>query len=210
MSVTFPPPLPKNTSFFNDKNSFPIINSLGHAPPKNGEDSKLRRNVEDGAGKDQRLPLPAYVLVDNLRSPDGHQSKLDGSSRKEARPRSKRSHKSSQKIKGHGDAEQDQARRETLERLEKIQTTSEEFRNFPPHDLFMHLSARVQEVVACAEAMWEWVLEEQERWREKQEQRARQYQNEFIHEDHRGDEEMRIIRRMTRNEFDAVLTRFEM
>ncbi len=221
MSITFPSPLPKNTSFFYDNKKDPVANNSGHAGLKVGSDARVDLNVEDDADRDQRSPLPSYVLVDSLRSPDGHRSKFsgdstppakndDGDRRKEARPKSKRSQKSSQqKTQGLGEAEE-QARLATLDRFEKLHTTHEDFRNFPPHDLFMHLSARVQEIVACAEAMWEWVQDEQERWREKQEQRARDHHTEFIREDHRGDEEMRIIRRMTRHEFDGILSRFEM
>ena len=69
----------------------------------------------------------------------------------------------------------------------------------------------MSELVACREAMWEWVEDEQERWREKQEQLARlPFYSERAHEDRNSDEEMRVIRRMTRHEFDSILSRFEM
>ncbi|THH01105.1 hypothetical protein EW145_g6973 [Phellinidium pouzarii] len=77
--------------------------------------------------------------------------------------------------------------------------------------LHMHLAVRVAEVLACAEAMWEWVASEQERYTiEQEEERSR---GEF-----RGrraiqkpkDVVMSAIRKMSRSDFDSCLSRFEM
>ncbi|KAH8114428.1 hypothetical protein DFH11DRAFT_215262 [Phellopilus nigrolimitatus] len=72
----------------------------------------------------------------------------------------------------------------------------------------MMLSSCVVDTLACAEAMWDWVLEEQARHAAvKTQNRARE-----PHPLAGGDEDvqMKMIREITRADFDACLSRFEM
>lgn len=117
---------------------------------------------------------------------------------------------------------------------------------FDVKSLHLHLATRVQEVLACAEAMWEWVQAEQdlaqarERGRrmhglhgrglhganfgygygpyvhgliwERQPKEA-DWANELqamAEEEADGDPQMDAIRKLSRSDFDALLTQFEM
>lgn len=76
--------------------------------------------------------------------------------------------------------------------------------------LHMHLSLRVAETLACAEAMWEWVLAEQVRYAESQ--KRRRYHGSSYVLGHEEEEDLQImaIREMSRADFDSCLSRFEM
>lgn len=76
--------------------------------------------------------------------------------------------------------------------------------------LHMHLATRVSETLGCVEAMWEWVVAEQQRHaveRASGRGRARSVGEDMEEE---GDAQMRVIHAMTRADFDACLSRFEM
>lgn len=79
--------------------------------------------------------------------------------------------------------------------------------------LHMHLSLRVVETLACAEAMWEWVLAEQERYAESTKRQQNRSESRAPAYDERNEEEdlqMMAIRMMSREDFDYCLSRFEM
>ena len=67
---------------------------------------------------------------------------------------------------------------------------------FDLQSLNLHLSVRVSELVACREAMWEWVLG----WQEKERERGGGGGG-WIEEELRG---------MSRAEFEGLVSRFEM
>ncbi|KAI5118808.1 hypothetical protein M0805_005150 [Coniferiporia weirii] len=73
--------------------------------------------------------------------------------------------------------------------------------------LHLHLATRVAETVACAEAMWEWVLTEKERYAAEQ-TREETFGRRAIQRPE--DEQLKAIRELTRADFDSCLSRFEM
>ena len=76
--------------------------------------------------------------------------------------------------------------------------------------LHMHLSTRVSETLACAEAMWEWVVAEQQR--HAAERASGRGRSRSMGDDEEVDEDtqLKAIRELTRADFDACLSRFEM
>ena len=78
--------------------------------------------------------------------------------------------------------------------------------DFDLRSLHLHLSTRVHETIACSESMWEWVEQEQRLWKSRQINGVAS--GRFPGEDE--DPQMKVIREMTRAEFDTRLSRFEM
>jgi len=74
--------------------------------------------------------------------------------------------------------------------------------NIDLQNLNLHLAARVTEILGCAETMWEWVLEYQGRVKAKG-VRA-------IPLDNEGDVIMEEIAQLSRDEFDRLLSNFDM
>jgi hypothetical protein len=73
--------------------------------------------------------------------------------------------------------------------------------NFDLRTLNLHLALRTAEVMACAEAMWEWVVEYQKKYKDE---RARAAAGAVM-----GDVDLRAIARMSRSDFDGILGKFE-
>lgn len=76
--------------------------------------------------------------------------------------------------------------------------------------LHMHLATRVSETLACAEAMWEWVVAEQQRHAAERASGRGRARSVGEDADEETDVQMKAIREMTRADFDACLSRFEM
>jgi len=97
-----------------------------------------------------------------------------------------------------------------------LNTLPNQHLRFDLQSLNLHLSTRVTEILACAEAMWEWVCEYQDA------QRSARGQQAHLHKDHsqlrnahpgeRGDTQRfsTDLAGMSRAEFDLLLTRFEL
>lgn len=192
-----------------------------HPPAK---DAKMSSEI--GLFENQFLRQhPDYIHADSIRSPKGRNGSPGPSPSKVKKSSSSRKFQQSHQHhgtdkRGGDDSDLEIGKKVVSERFDKFQMRHDEFRDFPPHDLYMHLSARVQEVLACAEAMWEWVVDDQARWQAKQHQRQQAQQRHHRDEVGLSDEEltriadvdgeMKVIRKMTRHEFDNLLFRFEM
>lgn len=76
--------------------------------------------------------------------------------------------------------------------------------------LHLHLSLRVAETLGCAESMWEWVLEEQERYHSELHRKRLRGLARPPQLEENEDPQMAAIRKMTRAEFDSCLQRFSL
>jgi hypothetical protein len=77
--------------------------------------------------------------------------------------------------------------------------------------LNLHLFLRVREVLACAETMWEWVMDYQKRTRAKFSAVGRSRSLQQQQPPHTGLDPVRArISRLTRRDFDELLRRFEL
>jgi hypothetical protein len=99
---------------------------------------------------------------------------------------------------------------EDYEAAKRLNTLPNQRLKFDLQSLNLHLSTRVTEILACAEAMWNWVCEYQDAQRSHRGQHHSHLRSARLGE--RGDTDRFSVELvgMSRAEFDVLLTRFEL